>query len=230
MLGKIWDAMPGPTRAVLVLVVLAAAAILALDPAPAHYLRDELIGLFLAGILAVGFAVCLLLVVTLSGGAFAAIWGRGYETAEAKIHEHRGVAVPTFLSVISGLTVAQATQVIGSLTGPESILLGAITTCFTGLGAMLQEHADKYRDLASWRWARRIGMALVILPLFALMIIGVADDWWSYFFHADGIDQACLILTFVIEVITVIAGWALNKGPQPKSGAVGESEVVQSVV
>lgn len=227
MLKKIWDAIPGSTRVLLVLVVLAAAAILVMDPAAGHHLRDELIGLFLTGVLAVGLAVALLFVATLSGGAFAAIWGLGYEAAQAKLREHRGVAIPTFLAVFSGLTVTQATQAIGSLGGAKSIFFGAATTCFVGLGAMLQEHADRYGDLASWRWVRRIGMVLVVLPLLALVVVGVTDDWWSYFFDADGIDQACLILTFVIEVVTVVAGWALNKSPQPQPGTVGGSEVVQ---
>ncbi len=227
LLKKLWKAIPVSTRVLLVLVVLAAVAILVFDPAPAHHLREDLISLFLAAILAVGFAVALLFVITLSGGAFVVIWGRGYNEAKAKVQEHRGVAVPTFLSVFSGLTVTQATDAIGTIGSAEAILFGAAAFCFTVLGTMLQERADKYGDIVSWRWARWIGMVLVVLPLVTLLVVGVADDWWNYFLDADGIDQACLILTFVIEIVTVIAGWALNKTPIPNSDTASQHEAVQ---
>jgi hypothetical protein len=178
------ESIPSFWWAILVLVVLATGAILVIDPASAHAMRAEVIGWFLSAVLVVGFAVALLLLVTMSGGAFLVIWGRGYERAEQSLQEHRGVAVPAFLSVIGGLTVTQVTQAIGTLTTAESILLGTLTACCAVVGSMLQQRADRCGDRSAWQWARRIGLALVIFPLLALAVFSVTDHWWDDFLHA----------------------------------------------
>ncbi|HEU4463030.1 MAG TPA: hypothetical protein VFR75_10610 [Solirubrobacterales bacterium] len=198
----------------LVVVILAAAAIWIFDPAPARELREDMVGLFLAAVFATGLLAVLLLGITLASGVFAALWGRSYTKVKAGVQEHRGIAVPAFLSIVSGLMVIQAAQAIDTFGSAKAILFATVTVCATGLGTILQERADKYGDRQAWNWVRGIGLGLVILPLFILVTIGLAEDWWSSFSSADGIDQACLVLTFLIEIGTVLAAWALNKPPR----------------